>query len=67
MKYCFELSTKGEDEPIVYLYLSRLMRDLGKTRQYQTFRRYLLKNKTIKLGDITIKRAIFIAGSRTKT
>ena len=67
MKYCFELSTKGEEEPIVYLYLKKLMREIGREKQYQTFRRDLLKNKTIKLGDITIKRAIFIAGTRTKT
>ncbi len=63
MKYCFILSIQGGDT--VYRNLRRLMSDLGRLRQYQTFRRALAKNEEMKLGDVTIKRAIFITSTRS--
>ena len=66
MKHCFILSTQGEEIPTVYKNLLRLMTSIGRIRQYQTFRRALAKDKAIRVGDMTIKKAILITSTRDK-
>ena len=65
MKDCYILRTSGEEVPTVYTSLSKLMRDIGRPRQYQTFRRTFEKENVIKLGDLSIKKAIFIPTTRS--
>ena len=65
MKYCYILNTSDEEAPTVYTSLSKLMRELGRPRQYQTFRRTFEKENVIKLGDLSIKKGIFIMSTRS--
>ena len=65
MKYCYILSTQDEEIPTVYRNLRRLMSDLGRIRQYQTFRRALVKDGVIKIGGMTIQKAPLITSKRT--
>ena len=65
MKYCYILNASGEEAPTVYTSLNKLMRDLGRHRQYQTFRRTFEKESIIKLGDLSIEKGILVPTTRS--
>ena len=65
MKSCYIVSVQGEENPTVYRNLKKLTDDIGRGRQYQTFRRMLKKDEEIKLGDMTIKKANLIFSTQT--
>lgn len=60
MKQCFIVSVPGEENPTVYRNLKKLMDEIDRPRQYQTFRRMLIKEGEVRLGDMTITKADLI-------
>lgn len=65
MRDCYILNTSGEEAPTVYTSLPKLLREIGRPRQYQTFRRTLNKEGVIRFGDLNIEKGGFIASTRT--
>lgn len=63
MKDVYILNIDSE-KPAVYTALKKLMRDIGREKQYQTYMRRLKESSEVPIGSMTIQKALLIRSER---